>query len=55
LRDAGVTTKEGAVKESHKRAITSAEADIAGMEKAQKLVKENLELAKKAEAQAKKA
>ena len=55
LRDAGVTTKEGAVKESHKRAITSAEADIAGMEKAQKLAKENLELAKKAEAQAKKA
>lgn len=55
LRDAGVTTKEGTVRESHKRAITSVEADIAGMEKAQKLAKENLELAKKAEAQAKKA
>ena len=55
LHDSGVITKEGAVKESHKRVISSAESDVKGMERAEETARKNLENAKKLEEQAKRA
>lgn len=54
LRSENVITKDGNIKDSHRRATASAEAEIAKLEQTQKIAKENLELAKQAEAQAKK-